>query len=141
MLNKSSSNTFINTCLDVYESNDFSGLFKSVWLTFFKFCLLEIDRSEYIHKGVSFAHKRKKTRKLNSTVLIGANNLTQNMSLTIGIFFYGIIYNNKCNTWNFNKKSSYITHNIMLVSNQTLRSNKYELYTSYHRRTCLYKQI
>ena len=24
----------------------------------------------------------------------------------------------------------------MLVSNQTLRSNKYELYTSYHRRTC-----
>ena len=28
-------------------------------------CLLEIDRSDYIHKGVSFAHKRKKTRKLN----------------------------------------------------------------------------
>ena len=23
-------------------------------------CLLEIDRSDYIHKGVSFAHKRKK---------------------------------------------------------------------------------
>lgn len=90
MLNKSSSNTFINTCLDVYESNDFIGLFKSVWLTFFKFCLLEIDRSEYIHKGVSLAKKRKKTRKLNIAVLIGANNLTQNMSLTIGIFFYGI---------------------------------------------------
>lgn len=28
-------------------------------------CLLKIDRSDYIHKGVSFAHKRKKTRKLN----------------------------------------------------------------------------
>lgn len=23
-------------------------------------CLLEIDRSDYIHKGVSFVHKRKK---------------------------------------------------------------------------------
>ena len=46
-------------------------------------CLLEIDRSDYIHKGVSFAHKRKKTRKLNNAVLIDANSLTQNMSLTI----------------------------------------------------------
>lgn len=36
-------------------------------------CLLEIDRSDYIHKGVSFAHKRKKTRKLNNAVLIDAN--------------------------------------------------------------------
>ena len=32
-------------------------------------CLLKIDRSDYIHKGVSFAHKRKKTRKLNNAVL------------------------------------------------------------------------
>ena len=43
-------------------------------------CLLKIDRSDYIHKGVSFAHKRKKTRKLNNAVLIDANSLTQNMS-------------------------------------------------------------
>ena len=27
-------------------------------------CLLEIDRSDYIHKGVSFAHKRKKNKKI-----------------------------------------------------------------------------
>lgn len=45
-------------------------------------CLLEIDRSDYIHKGVSFAHKRKKTRKLNNVVLIDAN------SLTIGVFSF-----------------------------------------------------
>ena len=51
-------------------------------------CLLEIDRSDYIHKGVSFAHKRKKTRKLNNVVLIDANSLTQNMSLTIGVFSF-----------------------------------------------------
>ena len=51
-------------------------------------CLLEIDRSDYIHKGVSFAHKRKKTRKLNNVVLIDANSLTQNMSLTIGVFYF-----------------------------------------------------
>lgn len=51
-------------------------------------CLLEIDRSDYIHKGVSFAHKRKKTRKLNNAVLIDANSLTQNMSLTIGVFSF-----------------------------------------------------
>ena len=51
-------------------------------------CLLEIDRSKYIYKGVSFAHKRKKTRKLNNAVLIAADNLTQNMSLTLGAFFY-----------------------------------------------------
>ena len=51
-------------------------------------CLLEIDRSEYIHKGVSFAHKRKKTRKLNNVVLIDANSLTQNMGLTIGVFSF-----------------------------------------------------
>ena len=37
---------------------------------------------------VSFAHKRKKIRKLNNAVLIAADNLTQNMSLTIGAFFY-----------------------------------------------------
>lgn len=49
-------------------------------------CLLEIDRSKYIYIGVSFAHKRKRTRKLNNAVLIDANSLTQNMSLTIGIF-------------------------------------------------------
>lgn len=55
-------------------------------------CLLEIDRSDYIHKGVSFAHKRKKTRKLNNAVLIDANSLTQNMSLTIGTFFYVKIF-------------------------------------------------
>ena len=47
-------------------------------------CLLEIDRSDYIHKGVSFAHKRKKTRKLNNAVLIDAN------SLTIGVFSFGV---------------------------------------------------
>ncbi len=51
-------------------------------------CLLKIDRSDYIHKGVSFAHKRKKTRKLNNAVLIDANSLTQNMSLTIGVFSF-----------------------------------------------------
>ena len=51
-------------------------------------CLLEIDRSDYIHKVVSFAHKRKKTRKLNNAVLIDANSLTQNMSLTIGVFSF-----------------------------------------------------
>ena len=51
-------------------------------------CLLKIDRSDYIHKGVSFAHKRKKTRKLNKAVLIDANSLTQNMSLTIGVFSF-----------------------------------------------------
>lgn len=45
-------------------------------------CLLEIDRSDYIHKGVSFAHKHKKTRKLNNAVLIDAN------SLTIGVFSF-----------------------------------------------------
>lgn len=50
--------------------------------------LLKIDRSDYIHKGVSFAHKRKKTRKLNNAVLIDANSLTQNMSLTIGVFSF-----------------------------------------------------
>lgn len=50
--------------------------------------LLEIDRSNYIHKGVSFAHKRKKTRKLNNAVLIDANSLTLNMSLTIGVFSF-----------------------------------------------------
>ena len=38
-------------------------------------CLLEIDRSDYIHKGVSFAHKRKKISKLNNAVLIDANSL------------------------------------------------------------------
>ena len=51
-------------------------------------CLLKIDRSNYIHKGVSFAHKRKKTRKLNNAVLIDANSLTQNMSLTISVFYF-----------------------------------------------------
>ena len=49
-------------------------------------CLLEIDRSDYIHKGVSFAHKRKKTRKLNNAVLIDANSLTQNIILKKKIF-------------------------------------------------------
>lgn len=53
-------------------------------------CLLKIDRSDYIHKGVSFTHKRKKTRKLNNAVLIDANSLTQNMSLTIGVFSFGV---------------------------------------------------
>ena len=51
-------------------------------------CLLKIDRSDYIQKGVYFAHKRKKTRKLNNAVLIDANSLTQNMSLTIGVFSF-----------------------------------------------------
>lgn len=51
-------------------------------------CLLKIDRSDYIHKGISFVHKRKKTRKLNNAVLIDANSLTQNMSLTIGVFSF-----------------------------------------------------
>ena len=51
-------------------------------------CLLKIDRSDYIHKGVSFAHKRKKTKKLNNAVLIDAHSLTQNMSLTIGVFSF-----------------------------------------------------
>ena len=50
--------------------------------------LLEFDRSDYIHKGVSFAHKRKKTRKLNNAVLIDANSLTQNTSLTISVFSF-----------------------------------------------------
>ena len=40
-------------------------------------CLLKIDRSDYIHKGVSFAHKHKKIKKLNNAVLIDANSLTQ----------------------------------------------------------------
>lgn len=53
-------------------------------------CLLEIDRSKYIYKGVSLAHKRKRTRKLNNAVLIDANSLTQNMSLTIGVFYVKI---------------------------------------------------
>ena len=52
--------------------------------------LLEFDRSDYIHKGVSFAHKRKKISKLNNAVLIDANSLTQNMSLTIGVFSFCI---------------------------------------------------
>lgn len=51
-------------------------------------CLLEIDRSDYIHKGVSFAHNSKKTRKLNNAVLIDANSLTQNMSLTMASFLF-----------------------------------------------------
>ena len=51
-------------------------------------CLLKIDRSDYIHKGVSFAHKRKKTKKLNNAVLIDANSLTQNMSSTISVFSF-----------------------------------------------------
>lgn len=50
--------------------------------------LPEIDRSDYIHKGVSFAPKNKKHRKLNSAVLIDANSLTLNMSLTIGVFSF-----------------------------------------------------
>ena len=50
--------------------------------------LPEIDRSDYIHKGVSFAPKHKKPKKLNSAVLIDANSLTQNMSLTIGVFSF-----------------------------------------------------
>ena len=51
-------------------------------------CLLKIDKSDYIHKGVSFAHKRKKTRKLNNAVLIDANSLTHKKSLTIGVFSF-----------------------------------------------------
>ena len=39
-------------------------------------CLLEIDRRDYIHKGVSFAHKHKKIKKLNNVVLIDVNCLT-----------------------------------------------------------------
>lgn len=39
-------------------------------------------------KNYHFAHKRKKTRKLNNAVLIDANSLTQNMSLTIGVFSF-----------------------------------------------------
>ena len=50
--------------------------------------LLEIDRGDFIHKGVSFAPNNKRHRKLNNVVLIDANSLTQNMSLTIGAFFY-----------------------------------------------------
>ena len=46
------------------------------------------NREKIFHKGVSFAHKRKKTRKLNNVVLIDANSLTQNMSLTIGVFSF-----------------------------------------------------
>ena len=53
-------------------------------------CLLEIDRSDYIHKGVSFAHKRKKISKLNNAVLIDAKKLTKKMSLTIGVFSFSV---------------------------------------------------
>lgn len=50
--------------------------------------LLEIDRGDFIHKGVSFAPNNKRHRKLNNVVLIDANSLTQNMSLTIGVFSF-----------------------------------------------------
>lgn len=46
--------------------------------------LLEIDRGDFIHKGVSFAPNNKRHRKLNNVVLIDAN------SLTIGVFSFGV---------------------------------------------------
>ena len=50
--------------------------------------LLELDRSDFIHKGVSFAPNNKRHRKLNIVVLVDANSLTLNMSLTIGVFSF-----------------------------------------------------
>lgn len=50
--------------------------------------LLEIDRGDFIHKGVSFAPNNKRHRKLIIVVLVDANSLTLNMSLTIGVFSF-----------------------------------------------------
>lgn len=50
--------------------------------------LLEIDRSDYIHKGVSFAPNDIKKKKINNAVLIDANSLTHKKSLTIGVFSF-----------------------------------------------------
>lgn len=52
--------------------------------------LLEIDRSDFIHKGVSFAPKDKRHKRLNNVVLIDADSLTLNMSLTIGVFSFAL---------------------------------------------------
>lgn len=52
--------------------------------------LLEFDRSDYIHKGVSFTPNGRKKKKINNAVLIDANSLTHKTSLTIGVFSFCI---------------------------------------------------